>query len=273
MFIIGELINGMYANISRAIKAKDKAIIQKIALLQLDNGADALDVNCGPASVDPVNDMRWLVESIREVTDVELAIDSSKPKVIASGIEAAKRGTIINSVSADIEKMDALVPLAVKSGSKLIALAMSAKGIPGNKEQRLELAALIVTECDGKGFDLSRLYIDPVVLPVNVAQVQIKEILDSIGDFKILSAPPPKTIVGLSNISQGSSGRSLINRTFLAMALSAGLDAAILDPTDKELMDSLITAETLLNRRIYCDSYLDTYKKKGKNAPKKFSQA
>jgi 5-methyltetrahydrofolate corrinoid/iron sulfur protein methyltransferase len=99
-------------------------------------------------------------------------------------------------------------------------------------------------------------------MPLNVAQAQMRDILDSIKDFKIISDPPPKTIVGLSNVSQGTSDRSLINRTFLVMAIASGLDAAILDPKDSELMDAAITAELILNKQIYCDSYLDAYRKK-----------
>jgi len=100
------------------------------------------------------------------------------------------------------------------------------------------------------------------VLPVNVAQAQMQDILESIREFKIISEPPPKTIVGLSNVSQGTTVRSLVNRTFLVMALSFGLDAAILDPLDKDLMDAAISAELILNKNIYCDSYLEAYRKK-----------
>jgi len=87
MFIIGELINGMYTNIAKGIKEKDKTIIQKCALEQIKSGADALDVNCGPASKQPVSDIQWLIEAIQEVTDKPLVLDSSKPKVIESGLK------------------------------------------------------------------------------------------------------------------------------------------------------------------------------------------
>lgn len=262
MFIIGELINGMYQNIGKAIKEKNKAIIQKCALEQVKSGADALDVNCGPASRDPISDIQWLVETIQEVTDKPLVLDSSKPKVIESGLKAIKNKTVINSTTADPEKLEVLVPLAKKYNAKLIGLTISSKGIPQNKDQRLELAAGIVATCADQGFPAEDLYLDPIVLPVNVAQAQMKDILESIHEFKIISEPPPKTIVGLSNVSQGSSVRSLINRIFLVMALAYGLDAAIMDPLDKELIDAAITAELILNKHIYCDSYLEAYRRK-----------
>jgi len=262
MLIIGELINGMYANIGKAIKEKDKAEIQKCALLQVNAGADALDVNCGPASKQPIVDIQWLVEAIQEVTDKPICLDSSKPAVIESGLKVTKNKVIINSTTADQEKLDILVPMAKAHNAKLIGLTISVKGIPHNKDQRLELAAQIVSACVDKGFPVDDLYLDPIVLPVNVAQGQMIDILDSIHEFKIISDPSPKTIVGLSNVSQGTNSRGLINRTFLTMALAYGLDGAILDPLDKELVDALITAELVLNKNIYCDSYLSAYRRK-----------
>ena len=262
MFIIGELINGMYQNIGKAIKEKDKAVIQKCALQQVKSGADALDINCGPASRDPLSDIQWLVEAVQEVTDKPLALDSSKPKVIEAGLKVIKNKAVINSTTADSDKLEIIVPLAKKYNAKLIGLTISAKGIPQNKDQRLELAANIVATCSDQGFPIEDLYLDPIVLPVNVAQAQMRDILEAIREFKIISEPQPKTIVGLSNVSQGSCVRSIINRTFLTMALAYGLDAAILDPLDKELIDAAITAELILNKHIYCDSYLEAYRRR-----------
>src|SRR3989338_1957468 len=175
MFIIGELVNGMYKNIGRAIREKDKAEIQKFALEQIKAGADALDVNCGPASKDPLSDIQWLVSAIQEVTDRPLSLDSSKPKVIESGLKVAKNKVIINSTTADTDKLEALVPLAKQYNTKLIGLTISSKGIPQNKDQRLELAANIVAVCMDKGFPVEDLYLDPIVMPVNVAQSQQRD--------------------------------------------------------------------------------------------------
>ena len=262
MFIIGELINGMYQNIGKAIKEKNKSVIQKCALDQIKAGADALDVNCGPASRQPVSDIQWLVEAIQEVTDKPLALDSSKPQVIESGLQVIKNKAIINSTTADPEKLEVLVPLAKKYNAKLIGLTISTKGIPQNKDQRLELAATIVASCSEQRFPIENLYLDPIVMPVNVAQAQMKDILEVIHEFKIICEPSPKSIVGLSNVSQGTCVRSLVNRTFLTMAIASGLDAAILDPLDLDLMDAAITAELILNKQIYCDSFLESYRKK-----------
>ena len=262
MFIIGELINGMYQDIGRAIKERNRALIQKCALDQINAGADCLDVNCGPASKQPISDMPWLVETIQEVTDKPLSLDSSNIKVIQAGLKVIKNKAIINSTTADAEKLEILLPLAKQYNAKLIGLTISAKGIPQNKDQRLELAAAIVTHCADANFPIEDIFLDPIVLPVNVAQAQMKDILESIREFKIISQPSPKTILGLSNVSQGTNTRALINRTFLTMAVGFGLDAALLDPLDNELISSLITAELILNKNIYCDSYLTAYRKK-----------
>lgn len=259
MLVIGELINGMYKQVGEAIATKNEQAIQQLAKEQIKAGANVLDVNTGPAAEDQVEAMRWLVETIQRVVDVPLSLDSTKPKVIEEGLKLVSKKAIINSTTAEEEKLETILSLAKQYNAQVIGLTMDKKGIPRDRVQRSELALKIVTACMEKGIDLSDLYIDPVVLPVNVAQAQQREILETIREFSFLTDPPPKTVVGLSNVSQGAKNRSLINRTFLIMAVNNGLSAAILDPKDLELMEALITAELILNRHIYCDSYLEAY--------------
>lgn len=262
MFIIGELINGMYKDVRNAIQSKDKAPIQKLAMAQLNAGANALDVNVGPTSIDPKFTMKWLVETIREVCDLPLAIDSTKPNVVEQGVESAGAGSIINSTSADDERLNTLLPLAKKYNAKLIGLTMDKDGIPKDRAKRAQLGFKIITSCLDYGLSLGDVYIDPIILPINVAQTQCIEVLEAIRELRLVSDPPPNTILGLSNVSQGTKKRPLINRTCLVMAVANGLTAAILDPLDTQLMEALITAELLLNKNIYCDSYIDAYRKK-----------
>src|SRR3989338_334318 len=263
MFLIGERINGMFKDVAKAIKEKDKSIIYGLALKQISCGAKALYVNVGPASDNPKEAMEWLVKTIKEVTDISLAIDTTKQDVMELGLSMCKSKPIINSANANEEKMKNLFGLAKKYNASIIGLTMDKAGIPKDSEGRMELAMKMVAACMEYGIDVSELYLDAVILPVNVGQSHAKEVLKTIRDSKLLSDPSPKTVLGLSNVSQGSSARykSLINRTFLAMAIANGLDAAILDVTDKELMDNLITAELLMEKQLYCESYLDAYKK------------
>ena len=262
MLAIGELINGMYKAIGKAIADRDKSVIQKCAKDQVDKGAGMLDVNTGPYEKNPQDAMKWLVETIQEVTDTPLCLDSTKADVIEEGLKLVKTKAMINSTNADDEKLDTLLPLAKKYNTFLIGLTMSKKGVPRDKNERMEHAVKIITKCQEAGFNVGDLYLDPIVLPVNVAQAQGKEILDSIKELGILCDPRPKTVVGLSNASQGTKQRPLINRIYLVMAIANGLDAAILDPLDDDLMNAAITSELILNKNIYCDSFLEAYRKK-----------
>ena len=262
MLIVGELINGMYKKVGEALAKRDNKFIQELALTQVKNGANALDLNCGPLSKDPTSDMCWLVETVQNATTTTLCLDSTKEKAIEAGLKIAKNKTIINSTNADEDKLKSLIPLAKNFNSSLIALAMDKKGIPQNKDQRVELAVKILESAANMNFDTNNLLIDPVLMPINVAQAQCKDILEALKEFKMLTDPAVKTIIGLSNVSQGSKLRGLINRSFLVMAVAYGLDAAILDPLDEELMNALVCAELILNKHIYCDSFLNAYKNK-----------
>lgn len=261
MIIIGELINGMYKDVGKAIVNKEVDIIQHLAEDQVKSGATVLDVNTGPYSKNPKEDMKWLIESIQKVTDVPLALDSTKADVIEEGLKLAKKRAIINSTSADNDKMERIFTLAKKYNAQVIGLTMDKSGVPNSKDKRLELAAAIIAKAMDFEISTEDIFLDPIVLPVNVAQTQGLEVLESIREFRLLSDPAPKTVVGLSNVSQGTKFRPLINRTFLVMAAANGLSAAILDPLDRELVDAMITAELILNKNIYCDSFLEAYRR------------
>lgn len=262
MIVIGELINGMFKDVAKAIAMKEADVIQHLAEEQVAAGANVLDVNTGPYSKNPRDDMKWLVESIQNSVNVPLAIDSTKPDVIEEALKLVSQRAMINSTSADEEKMSVIFGLAKKHNAQVIGLAMDKSGVPNNKDRRLELAASIVAKAMEYGINTEDLFLDPIVLPVNVAQAQGREVLESIREFRMLCDPAPNTTIGLSNVSQGTKSRGLVNRTFLTMAIANGLTSAILDPLDRELMDAMIAAELVLNKNIYCDSFLDAYRKK-----------
>ncbi len=262
MIVIGELINGMYKDVGKAIANKEADVIQHLAVDQVKAGASILDVNTGPYSKNPKDDMKWLVETIQGVVSVSLALDSTKPDVIEEGLKLVTKRAVINSTNADEAKMESIFTLAKKYDTQVIGLAMDKSGVPNSKEKRLELAASIVAKAMDFGIKPEDLFLDPIVLPVNVAQTQGQEVLESIREFRLLCDPAPNTTIGLSNVSQGTKFRQLVNRTFLTMAVACGLNSAILDPLDKELMDAMITAELILNKSIYCDSFLEAYRRK-----------
>jgi 5-methyltetrahydrofolate corrinoid/iron sulfur protein methyltransferase len=153
--------------------------------------------------------------------------------------------------------------MAKEHGAYCIGLAMSDKGIPKNSEDRLALAMEIVATADAFGLPMDHLLIDPLILPCYVAQDHGPEALETIRQVKLLASPSPKTVVGLSNVSQKCVDRPLVNRTFLTMAMACGLDAAIVDVNDDDLLDAVATARILLNQDVYAESYLKVYKNRG----------
>ena len=154
--------------------------------------------------------------------------------------------------------------MAIEAGPKasVIALTMDKNGVPQDIDTRVAIAADIVTKAAEMSFDIQRLFIDPIVLPVKVpnAQVQPVNILAAMDQIRFLSEPPPHMTVGLSNLSQGAAERSLINRVFLVMAMSHGLDSAIADVFDRDLMNIVAAGDMLMNKQIYSDSFLKVYK-------------
>ena len=260
MLVIGERINGMFKRVGQAIGDHDESVIQDLARRQVEAGAGALDINVGPAAEDVVGAMAWLVETARQVVDVPMCVDSAKPEALRAGIEAAEGDAIINSTTAEPEKMEVLLPLAAEYNCSIIGLTLDANGVPRDADGRMEVALALVAACMEAGIPTDSLYIDPVILPVNALPQVPTEVLKAIGMCSALADPPPKTVLGLSNVSQGTRYREILNRTFLIMAIAQGLDAAIADAFDADLIDAMVTAELLLNKHVYCDDFLKAYR-------------
>ncbi len=256
MLVIGERINGQFPNVSRAIDKKDVKFVQDLAVEQVSAGAHVLDVNTGPGREDGPEAMAWLVKTIQDAVDVRLCIDSPGLKTQEAGLSACKREPIINSTTAEQKRIEKFMPLAKKFNAELVCLTINEKGIPNSVEGRTEIAMFHLASAMELGIPPEKLYLDPVVLPISAAQVQCPMLLEAISAFKTLNDPPPKTLVGLSNVSSSAEERSLLNRTYLAMLLGRGLDAAIVDPNDAELMKIVKAAEMLLNQKLYAASFL-----------------
>lgn len=266
MLLIGERINGMFEDVKQAIANKDKTVIQKLAADQVIAGAAYLDVNVGTAAADQEGTMQWLIESIQETCQASLCLDSQKFNVIQAGLKVVNpdNGVLLNSTplnkKTDEDILDKFIEAAQQAGPKvsIIALTMDKNGVPQDTDTRVAIAAEIVQKAMEKDFSPTKLFIDPITLPVNVpnAQTQPQNILDAIEQIRYLSDPAPHITMGLSNLSQGTKERSLINRTFLAMTISRGMDSAIADVFDQDLMNAVATAEMLMNKQIYSDSFL-----------------
>lgn len=256
MITIAERINGMFLDVKKAIKEKNASVIHELAKKQTEAGATYLDINVGTAAADQHDAMRWLVEATQEAVKTPLSIDSQKLDVIKAGLEVAKNEVMINSSQGEPEDLDIYIPLAKEHNAALICLTMNKDGVPQNVDTRVEIAATIVSKVMEHDMDMDKVYIDPIILPVNVDQKQPGYMLEVFSQIKLLSDPQPHITVGLSNFSQGTKEKSLLNSTMLIMAVAAGLDTALMDVLDTDLMDAGICAEMILNKQIYSDSFL-----------------
>ena len=260
MLMIGERINSTRAHIQEAMKARNSGFIVKEAKSQIEAGADFVDINCAMSLGDEVQDMDWIVSVIQsEIGDVNICVDSPNYLAIQKALEAyrAKGKLFINSITGEQARIDIIVPLAVKYNASLIALTMGEAGMPNSAEERFSIAKDILAKVSDKGFKAQNLYFDPLIRPIATEPGQAKEFLRSIPMIKSLGA---RTVCGLSNISYGLPDRKIINSTFLAMAIQSGLDAAILDPTEKQVISSIAAAEALICKDEYCAEYIKAFR-------------
>lgn len=262
MFIIGERINGMFSSVAEAVKNKDEKFIQDLAVKQVECGAHALDISLGPAiKKDAEEIMAWLTKCVSAVVSAPLSIDNPHANIIEAGLKECKGEAIINSASAETERFNALSILALNYNASLIVLAMNEAGVPQTAEDKCAMGLEIIAKAAEKGISPDKIFLDPILLPISAAQDQVGVVLETLRDFKMISDPAPKTIVGLSNISQQAKNRKMINRTFLTMAAFAGLYSAILDPLDEELMKAVKTSNLLLNKEVYYQDFLSGFAK------------
>lgn len=264
MLIVGEKLNSSIKRVAEAIEARDAATIQDLARRQAEAGADYLDVNAATRVSQELEDLAWLIGTVQAVTDVPLCIDSPNPAAIARGLElvrAAKRPgrPLINSITAEPERLHGMLPLAAEHHCPVVALTSDEQGIPTTVADRLRIAARIVAEAEKYGVPREDLYFDPLVLPVSTDVRNAVVFMDALAAIKA-EFPGVKTISGLSNVSYGLPKRKIINRAFLIMAMHAGMDAAILDPLDVDLVGLLKAGEMLLGRDEFCMNYLTAYR-------------
>jgi len=258
MILIGERINGGFKDISQAVKEKDKTVLEKWAQRQVEAGANYVDVNIGAIS-NKIEDFLWMIESVQAAVSTPISIDCNKISFLKEALKICEKEPLINSTTAHDERLEQIIPLAIEHKASLIGVCMDEKGSPQDANRRVELAAKIFTAAIEKGLPTEKLFLDPVVMPLKFLQPQASHILEAISQFKLLSEPSPHIVVGLSNISSQTTEMKLINRTFLVMAIGVGLDAAICEVTDTELVNAAITAELVQNKHIYSDSFLKAY--------------
>jgi 5-methyltetrahydrofolate corrinoid/iron sulfur protein methyltransferase len=230
-----------------AIDNRDKAFMQDLALKQVESGAHWLDLNIGPQKKTGTETMTWLVNIIQKVTDVPLVLDTTNVAAIEAGLKACNKPALINSTDATPERLNALMPLAANYNANIIALTLDSGGLPNSVDSRLALVLeRILPAAAQYNMPFDHVFLDPLVLAVNGNQEQAMQAIEATRYFKQVCEPPPMTTCGLSNISNGAPEeiRPLINRVFLTMMLGAGLDSAIMNCLDDELMETLRIIES-----------------------------
>ena len=237
MILIGENIHVISKIVREALIKRDENFV--LDLINAQNKMDYIDLNVGPAKSDLVEVLPWLAKIIQDNSECGISFDTTNSKKKKKGLEVFKGKIFINSISLDDERIEKIGGLAVEYGSNLIALTLSKEnGIPKDADGRLEIAFNIYEKCLEKGIDNEKLFFDPLILPICVDQSQGIEAINTIKMIKESFDPPVKTVIGLSNVSNGCPKdlRPLINRVYASLAFGAGLDAAIIDAKDDELI-------------------------------------
>ena len=261
MLIVGELINTSRSVVSENVDKKDDNFIRELARKQAEAGAHFIDVNCGTKGATEAETMKWLIDNIKQVVDLPLSIDSSNPKVMDVGLaEAGSDNVILNSISLETDRYASMLKLALKYKTKAVALAMDDRGIPKTAEEKFKVGKQLIDSLVKEGIPVENIYLDLLVQPLSVSDRSGLELLNALKMFKE-KMPEVKIISALSNISFGLPNRKLLNRIFLVQTQTLGMDAYILDPTDKEVMGFIYATEALIGHDRYCGKYLTAHRK------------
>ena len=259
MLMVAERINASRKAIRAALEAMDAAAIQQEARAQDAAGAHYIDVNGGTFPGREPELLCWLVETVQAVTDLPLCVDSPDPAALAAALPKVKSARpMINSISLEGERFDRVLPLALRYRARLIALCQGEAVPAATAAQKIDLAAQLVGRLTRAGLPIEDIYVDPLVFPLATESSSANASLDAIGEI-MRRFPGVHTICGLTNVSHGLPARRLINRTLLVGAIDRGMDAAIIDPTDMQLMQALLAAEAVFGRDEYCMNYIDAY--------------
>jgi len=259
MIFIGERINTSFKEVKAAVLAHDASVIKEWAVKQTKAKATYLDVNLGAASA-KVEDLCWMIEQVQSASELPISIDTNKYPMLKEAVPLCKKPPLINSTPAIESKMKEIFPLVAEYGCSIIGLVMDEAGSPKTTEKRVEIGGQILATAMEYGIPPDHVFLDPIVMPMKYMQDQAKIILAAASQFQLFSDPPPHVVCGLSNVSNGAIHKKLINRTFAVMMAASGMDAVILDVTDEELVNALITADLVMNRSIYADSYLEAFR-------------
>lgn len=259
MIIIGEKINGTRKQVGAAIRNRDAALIEQLAREQVEAGADYLDINAGTGPEREAEDMVWLIQVAQHAVAVPLCLDSPNAATLKLAIKAVDRKPMINSISGEPERLEHILPLVAEHQCPVIVLALDDNGIPKTVDDRMEIIERLVKATRESGIADDKLYIDPLIMAIStgddagiIACETMRRVRQQYPDTHLTG--------GLSNISFGSPMRAYINQAFLVLALEAGMDSAIMDPSSPGIAPLLLAAEAVLGRDRFCNQYNRAYR-------------
>ncbi len=260
MIIVGEKLNGSIPSIGKAIEARDEETLRRLVHVQDEEGVDFLDVCASVPVATEVEVLQWMLNLVQEESDTPICLDSPSPDTIVKAMPFVKKPGLINSVSMESDKIAKIFPAIADTEWACVALCSDENGIPETAEERLAVFDRIIAEADKYGISHDRLYIDPLVEMLCTAEDGISTIVETI---KAIRARDSKVhIIGaISNISFNLPVRALINQTFATLAISAGMDAGILDPTNRGLRGAIYATEACMGLDEYCMEYIGAFRK------------
>ncbi|MCC6502733.1 MAG: homocysteine S-methyltransferase family protein [Deltaproteobacteria bacterium] len=264
--VIGERINPTGRKAFAAeIKEGKTTGIRNEARLQETAGAHALDINVGVPGIDEVASMRRAVFAVNENSVLPAVIDSSNPEAVLAGLRAVDGRPLVNSISGEEKKLETILPLAKEYGAAVLGLALDDDGIPDTAEGRFKVVERMLGRVIKAGMRKEDLVVDCLAMTVSAAPLSAMETLKAIRMVK--ERLGLSTVLGVSNISFGLPAREIINSNFLTMAIEAGLDAAIINPNNKAMMDAYHASLVLLNRDLRAERYIKRHQALTEAAP------
>jgi len=253
--VIGERINTTRKKVQAAVELKDAAYIHEDVKQQEASGATYIDVNAGARIGHEKEDMQWLLGVVQEATALPLCLDSPDPDILEMAYGIVDKTPLVNSISLEKDRFDAMIPFLKGRECRIIALCMDDTGMPKNCEDIVSRAKTIVEELEAIGMKREDIFVDPLIQPISVDINNGTMVMDAVKSI-MQDLKGVHTTGGLSNISYGLPQRKIINRSFLLMMMVNGFDSAIMDPLDKDIMAVLRTGEMLAGQDNFCMNFL-----------------
>lgn len=271
MIIVGELINATRKSVREAIQSRDGETIRALAKNQAQAGADYIDVNAGVFMETEIDCIKWLIDTVSEAVDVPCCVDSSSADTIEAalshinekqnnpGTQETGNMPMVNSISLETARFDQVMSVIKGTELNVIALCIDDRGVPKTADDRLVIADKLINELVKNSIQIENIYVDPLVQALAADPGSGKEFLDAV-ERVMTGYPGIHTMCGLSNISYGMPARKYMNQTLMSMAVTRGLDGAIMDPLDKRMMANILTAEALIGKDNYAMNYLKAFR-------------